>query len=108
MTEPEFFDSCKFRLCTQVGAYLISTVGDLQFTPAGPRKTLGAGDETFFETFVFKAGAEPCQDDSCGCGLPSPDDYGEIDSERAATAGEAQAMHLRYCHKYADMEANNA
>lgn len=90
---------CLFRLCTKVGDYLISTVGDYRPFEREPRKTIGAGERAFFETFVFKAGPR-CSDAECGCRQPSIDGS-EIDGECCATAGEAQALHLRYCQKYA-------
>jgi len=93
-------DMCRFSMCTQVGEYLISTVGD--YWPdgeRGKRRTIGGGDDSFFETYVFKAGP-PCAVKSCGCGQPTIDGS-EIDGERCATAGEARELHMKYCEKYA-------
>jgi hypothetical protein len=94
---------CQFRLCTKVGDYLISTVGDwrppLQGERTAPRKTIGAGDDSFFETYVFKAGKR-CTESDCGCNMPSLEDACEIDGERTATAGAATEAHMRYCLKY--------
>lgn len=98
---------CLFRLCTQVGDYLISTVGDYRPPLSGeqskPRTTIGAGKDSFFETYVFKAG-KPCTEKGCGCGMPSLDDASEIDGERAATAGAAAEAHMRYCLKYSALQ----
>jgi hypothetical protein len=94
---------CQFRLCTLVGDHLISTVGDLRFSherPMGKMQTLGAGEDSFFETYVFKGPFTRCADPECGCNMPKPDDYCEIDGERTATAGAAQEAHMRYCLKY--------
>lgn len=90
-------DSCMFRLCTKVGGYIISTVGDMQFN--GKRRTIGAGERSFFETYVFKAGPR-CQIPECNCGQPTLANASEIDGERCATGAEAQALHLKYCEKY--------
>ena len=89
---------CRFSLCTQVGDYLVSTVGDYYYNDK--RETIGAGEDSFFETYVFKTG-EVCSEKDCGCGLPGLDG-GEIDGVRAATAGEAQKTHLEFCEKYAE------
>ena len=94
---------CRFRLCTKVGNYLISTVGDMLDSCTEKRDTIGAGPDDFFETYVFKGGPR-CNVASCGCEQPSIDGH-EIDGERCATAGEAQALHLKYCEKYARMKA---
>jgi len=95
---------CQFRLCTQVGPYLISTVGDycppLRGEETQPRRTIGAGEDSFFETYVFKAG-KLCDVKDCGCGMPALADGNEIDGERTATAGAATEAHMRYCLKYA-------
>lgn len=94
---------CQFRLCTKVGEYLISTVGDYHSPIRGEqvseRKTVGAGDDSFFETYVFKAGKR-CVAEDCGCNMPELADACEIDGERTATAGRAQEAHMRYCLKY--------
>jgi hypothetical protein len=92
-------NDCRFRLCTKVGKFLISTVGDLHYShDSGERRTLGAGKDSFFETYVFKAGPR-CSDEACGCKQPTIDGS-EIDGERCATAGEAQTLHIKYCEKY--------
>lgn len=92
---------CQFRMCTQVGSYLISTVGDYRPDGVdGERETIGAGKESFFETYVFKAGPT-CTVEGCGCDMPELEEACEIDGERSATAGESKDAHMRYCHKYA-------
>lgn len=103
---------CMFHLLTVVGEYMISSVGDykpekifdahrstLIDNCEGMRETIGAGDEAFFETFVFKrAGTAECR---CGCGTPSPDEFSEIDGKRAVNAADATANHVEFCRKYA-------
>ena len=93
---------CRFRLCTKVGDYLISTVGD--YWHHDERQTLGADPDSFYETYVFKAGAR-CSVPSCGCNMPNLADACEIEGERCATAGEAQVLHLKYCEKYAGLQS---
>lgn len=95
-------NSCRFRLCTKVGKYLISTVGDYEYN--GKRQTLGSGDDSFFETYVFNAGPR-CADAKCGCGQPTLASASEIDGTRTGTAGEAQKAHLKYCAKYSRKQA---
>lgn len=99
-------EDCRFRLCTQVGEYLVSTVGDLHYShePA-KRRTLGCDENSFFETYVFKAGPV-CSLAGCGCGQPSPADSCEIDGLRTPTAGDAQRAHLDFCLKYASNAHN--
>jgi len=95
---------CLFHLWTQVGKYLISTVGNYCPNIGKPdtdkdrykMKTIGAGKDSFFETYVFKYDGMA----DCGC-CPEPEDWSEIDGDRSATAIEAQKIHMKYCLKYA-------
>jgi hypothetical protein len=88
---------CNFRRHTQVNGYRISTVGNYYYL--GKRKTIGAGEDHFFETYVFKTTDKPV-DGNEGCGCMEVAEWSEIDGERYATAGEAQAGHERYVKKY--------
>lgn len=93
-------DKCVHHLCTQVGNYLISTIGE--YRPdgkGGKRETVGC--DRFFETFVFKLGRKfsRCE---CGCQMPEPNDWCEIDSIPANDAAAADKNHLKMCRKYAD------
>lgn len=102
---------CRFHLCTQVGCWLVSTVGEyippilsqgseqkeavwLKRHPTGQEIGLGRT----FETMVFMAG-KPCSDEICGCGLPeisgSELDVGCYNSRKDATEG-----HLALCLKW--------
>lgn len=86
---------CAYHLCTRIGDYLVSTVGD--YRPDGKkRETIGAGDAAFFETYVFKCGGEGSSGD------PIVADLSEIDGERYAESIEAERGHYRYCEKYAN------
>ena len=93
--------SCRFKLCTKVGDFLVSTVGDYR-SPGTETvmTTLGAGRDSFFETYVFRAGAR-CQSPTCGCGQPELEDACEIEGIRTATAKAAQDAHMAMCQKYA-------
>ena len=117
--------NCQFHMTTQVGGYLVSTVG--QYMPdSAVREILarsrgieleGRGDERdadwtrkagyeeigcdrLFETMVFETG-DICQDPGCGCGLPSivPS---ELDFEGYNTAGRATDGHYAMCERWAD------
>jgi hypothetical protein len=115
---------CRFHLATRVGPYLISTVGE--YFPdeegreinaevrgvalegrGGARRAdymekigfedIGCGRK--YETFVFWLGDkfERCSNPNCNCGLPSPDNWGEIWGEGANTPGDARNNHMKAC-----------
>ena len=92
--------NCRWRRHTQVGTYRVSSVGDLYLPNASnERRTLGAGDDSFFETMVFRLTrkSEPWSE---GCGCKAVKDWSEVDVKRYATAGEAQAGHEAMVSKY--------
>jgi hypothetical protein len=89
--------SCRFRRHTQVGTYRVSTIGD--YYSRNKRETIGSGPDDFFETMVFRTSLEPDAGNE-GCGCRTVLDWGEIDCERYATAGAAQAGHERFVAKY--------
>jgi hypothetical protein len=121
--------SCRFHLATQVGDYLISTVGE--YWPERPSREIHAkyedlkwlesnghklgddfdnaymkrfGYETIgcdrkYETMVFKAGAM-CKAKDCGCGLPEIASS-ELDFEGYNDAGSATKGHMELCEKWA-------
>ena len=118
---------CQFHLCTYVGKYLISTVGEWMpgesvrevFAKHRGVKLTGIGDARYtdylkkvgfedvgagrkYETMVFKAG-EVCQEPGCDCGLPSIDSY-ELDAEGYNDAGSATRGHYAMCEKWANKE----
>lgn len=85
-------DSCRFKLNTFVGRYIVSTVGEYYSANETKMQTLGAGDKTFYETMVFKARKSiqkccPYQAVICG----------EVEVRRYETAEEAQKGHLKLC-----------
>ncbi len=101
-------NSCRWKRHTQVGNYRISSIGDyyspdLDRIAADPRATkrdtIGAGEDSFFETMVFETTGKPdWKNDGCGCRAVKA--WSEIDSCRYATAGEAQAGHEKFVAKY--------
>jgi hypothetical protein len=125
-------DFCRFHLCTQVGDYLISSVG--QYVPdAGVREINaqvrgveleGRGDarlrdymnkfgfeeigcDRLFETMVFKVSGKTCQLPDCNCGMPEivPS---ELDGRSYNDAGSATRGHMELCEKWAAGGAGGA
>lgn len=121
---------CEFHLCTQVGEYLISTVGKY-FPDSNVRDILaesrkveleGIGDDRRydymkkigyeeigfgrkFETMVFKFEGI-CKAKDCNCGLPViiP---AELDSAAYNDSGAANKGHFEMCIKWADSANSN-
>lgn len=106
---------CRFHLCTQVGVYLISTVGEYVhprhskgneqddtdwWKKNWPGENVGAGRK--YETTVFEAG-EICGVENCLCGIPAiggdPLDFSGYNLRRDAAQG-----HLAMCQKWAVTE----
>jgi len=85
---------CEFRLTTEVGPYLISTVGEWRLKHTDPEWTvIGAG--RLYETMAFRW-AERCE---CGCGKPvtgDQKDFGAYNDRKAAREG-----HMALCRKWA-------
>lgn len=117
-------DRCRFHLCTQVGEFLVSTVGEyvpdsatceilaacrkivlegkgnarrVRWLRQNGYEKLGAGDGTY-ETMVFVAG-EPCAIPDCHCGLPQISGI-ELHGEWYTTAGDATEGHYRQCLRW--------
>jgi len=120
---------CRYHLCTQVGKYLVSTVG--QYWPERGSREIHAkvhdpgwlqvnqhllgdyfdhaymkrfgyediGYNRKFESMVFKAG-KTCNAKGCDCGQPEISGS-ELDFEAYKTVGEANKGHLELCEKYA-------
>lgn len=97
---------CLFHLCTDVGHYLVLTVGDYRPRRAEgmgmgsrmPDKAtpLGAGPDRY-ETYVFRKKKGVCD---CGCGMPKID-LSEIDGTLVDSDPAAVALHFEMCRKYA-------
>jgi hypothetical protein len=109
---------CRFHLATQVGGFLISTVGEFVHPRHGkgneaneakwlkenwPGEEIGLNRK--YETMVFKAGSV-CSIPGCGCGLPEISGS-EIDFSGYNVRGEAAAGHMTMCLKYAVLEEDN-
>ncbi len=106
---------CRFHLCTKVGKYLISTVGEYVHPRHGkgveqdeaawlaensPGEDIGYNRK--YETMVFIAG-EMCNNLKCDCGQPKHDGS-ELDFAGYNMAGEATRGHLEMCRKYANLK----
>lgn len=116
---------CRFHLCTLVGDYLVSTVG--QYVPPETVREIlatsrgmpleGRGDareydwmtkfgyedigyNRKYETMVFKAGKR-CDDPDCNCGQPAIDGP-ELEMNAYQNAGDATRGHLAICERLAN------
>lgn len=121
---------CRFHMCTKVGEYLVSTVGE--YWPSRQSREIHAevhdarwlsenkalmgdtfdtaymkrfgyeeiGSGRTYETMVFRAGA-PCDADGCGCGLPAISGH-ELDADGYNYAGAATRGHYAMCEKWAN------
>lgn len=85
---------CRFHLCTRVGNYIVSTVGDY-FADGKPLQPLGSGEDSLFETMVFDFDGEH-QD-----GQPVVLTGNPLEMARYATPEAAQGGHEAYCRKMA-------
>lgn len=110
---------CRFHLTTQVGTYLVSTVGEYVHPHHGagseqgeaewlkknwPGEDIGYGRK--YETMVFRAG-NPCDSPRCGgCGLPQIDGA-ELDCNGYNNAGDATRGHMALCEKWAKEQDDN-
>jgi hypothetical protein len=117
---------CRFHMATQVGPWLVSTVGEMWpdsevreiYANSRGIELVGRGDARAadymrkvgyeeigygrkFETMVFRAGS-PCSAAGCGCGLPSISGE-ELGSESYNDAAAATAGHREMCDKWASI-----
>lgn len=95
-------DSCLFHLLTDVGNYIVSTIGDYRprYKHDGNEslpEPQEIGYKRLFETYVFKYSGGFCE---CGCGTPKPADLSEVDALPANTYEEANTNHLKLCQKW--------
>lgn len=114
---------CRFHMCTKVGVYLVSTVGEY-FPDEGVREIIakhegveleGRGDNRradfmrkvgfekigfnrTYETMVFEAGA-PCVAKDCGCGQPAINGD-ELEAAAYNNRAAATKGHYEICLKY--------
>ena len=121
-------DKCRFHLCTQVGNYLVSTIG--QLWPERKSREISAkiddpkwfeenqhlkgdnfdyaymvkfgymdvGCNRKFETMVFKAGMV-CKVKDCNCDQPTIDGS-ELDFKNYNNVGDATKGHMLLCNKW--------
>jgi hypothetical protein len=91
---------CRFHLGTQVGNYLISTIGE--YYPNGPYEATEAlGHNRYYELMVF-----PLAPGKLNCGCPIVDSWSTIDGNgwpENTPHEEVSAGHLEMCRKYAEM-----
>ncbi len=98
-------ESCGFHLCTVIGGYLVSTVGD--YRPMGPYTKLDTiGCDRFFETMVFRASR--CIAEGCTCGEYRQHSGASLDFAPANTRAEAHAAHMAMCTKWAKRKPRKA
>lgn len=90
--------SCKFHLCTQVGKFLVSTIGEYTYDPES-FDYIELGYQRKYETMVFKAGAK-CVSKDCECGLPTIDGR-ELGFKGYNKRGDAIKGHYAMCLKVA-------
>ena len=90
-------DRCIFRLTTEIGNYLISTVGEMiALTSKGEWEDIDAGRK--YETIVFKITSR-CKARNCRCLFPHHDGQ-ELDTKGYNLRREAQKGHLAMCEKW--------
>jgi hypothetical protein len=87
-------DSCKFRLHTKIGNYVISTVGE--YVCDGEIKEIGCDRK--YESYVFEVTNKKHK---CGCYVIEK--YEEIDSLPANDSITAHANHMKLCFKWAKL-----
>lgn len=118
-------EDCRFHLCTKVGPWLVSTVGEwlpdsnswsiyaesrgIQIEGRGDARRadfkrkigfleIGAGRK--YETMVFRLTDKRCDIEDCLCGMPLVEDWGEIDSNAYNARGDAQQGHYAMCETW--------
>jgi len=119
---------CRFHLATRVGPWLVSTVGE--YVPDYAVREImaqrrgfdleGQGDAREadwlkkhgfeeigfgrkYETMVFRW-ARLCDSEECGCGLPTPDDWEELDSDGYNDAASATRGHYAMCERWSEKD----
>ena len=117
---------CRFHLCTLVGPWLVSTVGEwlpdstswhiysdsrgVTIEGLGDARRadflnkvgfieIGAGRK--YETMVFATTGERCTAPDCNCGLPVVADWSELDTDGYNERGDAHRGHYAMCEKVA-------
>lgn len=101
-------DSCRFRLATRVGAFVVSTIGDYYLSELAakaigrdPNEPEEIGYRRKFETMVF-AVADGGGRKPCGC--PELRDYTELETVPYNDGAAAQRGHMDVCRQYAERQ----
>lgn len=119
-------EDCRFHLCTKVGPWLVSTVGEwlpdssswhiyaesrgITLADRGDaaradfKNKIGyieIGSGRKYETMVFRLSDERCTAEGCECGMPVVHEWGEIDSDGYNLRGDAQRGHYAMCERWA-------
>jgi len=91
-------DRCLFHLCTQVGKYLISSVGEMPNSANTGLVDIGCNRK--YEAMVFKW-KNKCNDKKCGCDMPEiiPS---ELEMLPSNNRDDAQKNHMKLCKKYSN------
>jgi hypothetical protein len=82
--------SCKFRITTEVGDILVSTMGDYY----RGEERIEIGYKRFLETMCFPLLDSLC---SCGCGAREVGDFAELYLRGYQTRAEARVGHMEIC-----------
>lgn len=91
-------DLCRYRLATTVGAYIVSTVGDLHRTRAAA-KMEKINQDGYYETMVFRAGEIM----ECGCRGHDGREI-EVQIHGEIKCDELDKRHFDMCLKYAKIQ----
>lgn len=121
---------CRFHLCTLVGPWLVSTVGEwlpdssswdifahgVEIEGRGDARRadflnkvgfVEVGFGRKFETMVFRATDERCTEAECECEMPIVRDWSELDSDGYNLRGDAQRGHYAMCERWAAKPAES-
>ena len=89
---------CAYHLCTDVGGYLVSTVGALYPHDKEMMERIGSGPDDYFETMVFRCDGQNSDGD------PNILSWEEVELKRYASSLEAEKGHHKFCKRYARMK----
>lgn len=100
-------DRCRFRLATQIGGVIISTIGHMvppseDYPPEliGKSGLISLGYLRDYETAVFAVGS-PC---GCGCGEQTIDVSRELSMTGYNSIKDATDGHMAVCRKWAELD----
>lgn len=91
-------DRCLYHLTTEIGNYMVSTVGDFYLELDGTRKQQNVGNDRY-ETMVFTISGR-CD---CGCNFPTQNGQ-QLQTFHSHTPLEAHNNHLLACNLCAEGE----